>query len=93
MHHGAGDGEPLHHAAGKSAYHLIRAVGQLKFFQQLAGALVAILSTDPEIRAVEGEDFTGGQRKIEIRTLRDDSDQPFDDSLIFPDIVVAEPAW
>ena len=32
VHHGAGDGEPLHHAAGEVAHHVVGAVDELEFF-------------------------------------------------------------
>ncbi len=38
VHHGAGDGEALHHAAGEAADHVVGAVGQLEAFQQFGGA-------------------------------------------------------
>ncbi len=53
VHHGARDGEALHHAAGKSAHHLIGAIGELEFFEQCVGALVAFFGGDAEVGAVE----------------------------------------
>ena len=38
VHHGARDGEALHHAAGESADHLVGAVGQLEAVEKRCGA-------------------------------------------------------
>jgi hypothetical protein len=34
VHHGAGDRESLHHAAGKSAHDLIGAIGEFESFKE-----------------------------------------------------------
>ena len=75
VHHGAGNGEPLHHAAGKSAHHLIGTFREFEFFKQGVGALISQLGSKSKVGAVEDEDLAGGQREIEVGTLRDDADQ------------------
>ena len=42
VHHGARDGKPLHHAAGKAAHHLVGAVGELEALEQRGRALLRV---------------------------------------------------
>jgi hypothetical protein len=40
---------------------------------------------------VEEQNFTGGERKIEVGTLCNHANQPFDGNLFLPDFVLANP--
>lgn len=62
MHHGAGDGEALHHASGKAAHHLLGAIGELEFLEQGVSQVGALFTWDSEIGGVEGEYLAGGER-------------------------------
>jgi hypothetical protein len=42
VHHGAGNGKPLHHASGEAAHHLVRAFGELELLEQRVGALISL---------------------------------------------------
>jgi len=81
----------LHHAAGKSAHHLIGAVTKFEAVEQRVGTLGALVRIDSEISAVEEQNLARGEGEIKIGTLRHDSNQPFDGNLFFPDIEVANP--
>ncbi len=91
VHHGPRDGKALHHAAGKSTDHLIGALGEFEFFEQSVGEIVSGFGGDSEVSGMEGQDLAGGQREIEIRTLRHDADEALDRGLVGPDFVVADP--
>jgi len=49
VHHGARDGEPLHHSAGETADHLIGAIGELEALEEGFGALAAFVRRKPEV--------------------------------------------
>src|SRR5580700_3091676 len=87
----ARDGEPLHHAAGKTAHHLVAAIGELEAIEQRARALAARLGIDAEIRAVEEKDFARGESKVEVRPLLHHSNQPLDHDLLRPHVMLADP--
>src|SRR5712691_10269399 len=53
VHHGAGDREALHHAAGEAADHLVGAIGEFEALEEGFGALGAFLRGQAEISAVE----------------------------------------
>src|SRR3984957_2617498 len=91
MHHGSGDGEPLHHAPREAAHQLVGAVAELEAVEQRVRFLRSLLGVDAEISAVEEENFASGQSKVEVGTLGYDSDQPFDRDLFPPHIVLANP--
>ena len=91
VHHGAGDGETLHHSAGKTADDLIGAVGELEALEKRFRALVALVRAETKIGAVKNENFASRQRKVEIGTLGYDANQPFDGGLFFPDVMFADP--
>ena len=48
VHHRARDGEPLHHAAGKAADHLVGAIGKLEALEKRRGALGSFVSESPK---------------------------------------------
>lgn len=66
MHHGARNGEALHHAAGKSTDDLIGAVGKLEALEERSCAIVALVRTEAEISAVKSENLASGQRKSRL---------------------------
>jgi len=43
VHHGAGDGKPLHHPAQKTAHHLVGALRELELLKQRVSALIPLL--------------------------------------------------
>src|SRR6202166_5031338 len=92
VHHGAGDGKPLHHAAGKPADHLVSAFCELELLEQRVGALISLLGCDSEISRVKDENLASGQRKIQVGALRYDADQALDLSLLLPHIVLPDPS-
>ncbi len=57
VHHGACDGESLHHAAGKSADDLVGAIGELEPLEQRGSAIVAFVGTEAKIGAVKSKNF------------------------------------
>src|SRR5260370_5535473 len=89
VHHGARDGEALHHAAGEAADHLIGAIGELEAFEERFGALGAFLRGKAEIGAMENQNLARGQREIKIGALGYYSDEALDGDLRLPDIVFA----
>jgi len=89
VHHGAGDGEALHHASGKAAHHLVGAISELELFQQGVRQFGALFPRDSEIGGVEGEDLAGSEREIQIGALRNYADQTLDCGLFGPDLVVS----
>src|ERR1700704_6060877 len=91
VHHGARDGETLHHAAGESANHLIGPVTEFEAIKQPVRTLGSLPRIEAEIGAVEEQNFASGENKIKIRALRNDSNQPLDRDLILPDIMLANP--
>ena len=93
VHHGARYRKPLHHAAGKSAHHLISTIRELEFFEQRCSPFIPLFCAESEVRAVEGENLAGCQREIQIRALRDNSDQTFNRRLLFPDLMLADPGF
>ena len=90
VHHGAGDGEPLHHAARKGADHVVGAVGELEGIEQLVGAAFALAGALAEIRAVEQEHFARREGEIQIGPLRHHADQPLGLHLLLPDVEFAD---
>ncbi len=90
VHHGAGDGKALHHAAGEAADHLVGAIGELEAFEERFGALGAFLRREAEIGAVKEQNLARCEREIKIRALRDYTDQSLDGDLRFPDVVFAD---
>ncbi len=90
VHHGAGNGEALHHAAGKAAHHLVGAVGQLEAVEQLGGALLALAGRLPEVSAVKEQNFAGGEGEIQVGPLRHHPDQPLGRHLLPPHVVFAD---
>src|ERR1700686_676906 len=92
VHHGARDGETLHHAAGESANHLIGPVTEFEAIEQRLRTLGSLPGIEAEIGAVEEQNFASGERKIKIRTLRYHSNQPLDRDLLLPDIMLANPS-
>src|SRR5208283_176394 len=91
VHHGASDGEALHHATGKSTHHLIAAVAELKAIEQGVGSLGTFVGVQAKVGAVKEQNFASGERKIKIRTLSHDSDEPLHSNLFLPDIELADP--
>ncbi len=61
MHHGARDGESLHHTAGESANHLVGAIGELEALEERFGALGTFVRGKAEIGAVESKNFARGK--------------------------------
>src|ERR1700681_2271785 len=66
VHHGARDGESLHHAAGESAHNLVGAVGELEALEERCGATAALVRTEAEIGAVKNKNFPRRQGKIKV---------------------------
>src|SRR3984957_6279115 len=91
VHHGARDGEALHHAAGESTHDLVGAVSELEALEERCRALVALVRAEAKIGAVKSQNFARGQRKIEIGTLRHHADQTLNGGLLFPHIMFADP--
>src|ERR1700694_5088903 len=89
VHHGAGDGEALHHAAGESTNHLIGAISELEALEKGFRTLGAFVRGKAEIGAVEGQNLTRGKREIKIRTLGNNANQALDGNLFPPDVVFA----
>src|SRR5713101_669502 len=90
VHHGAGNGEALHHAAGESANHLIGAIGELEAVEERFSALGTLVRSKAEVGAMESQNFARGQRKVQIWALGDDADQALDGDLLFPDVMFAD---
>ena len=90
VHHGARNREALHHAAGKRADHVGRAVGKFELFEQAVRVALAGLVVLAEVGAVEGEDLARGQGEIEIGSLRDDADQALGLYLLLPDVELSD---
>jgi len=90
VHHGARDGEALHHAAGEAADHLVSAISELEAFEESFGALGAFLRGKAEVGAVKREDLASGQREIQIGALGDHADEALDGDLLLPDVVFAD---
>jgi hypothetical protein len=90
VHHGARDGEALHHAAGEAANHLIGAIRQLEALEKGFGAFGAFLGAKAKVSAVESQNLTSGEGKVEIGALRYDSDEALDGDLFLPDVVFAD---
>jgi hypothetical protein len=91
VHHGARDRNALHHAAGKAADELVGAIRQLEAIEQDAGALGAFVRTEAEIGSVEEENLARGEREIQVRALRHDSDLTLGSRLVAPDVISADP--
>src|SRR5215213_5667416 len=91
VHHRARDRESLHHAARKSAHHLVRAIAEFKTIEQLIGASGSRARVETEVSAVIEQDFACGEREVEIWTLCNDADESFDFHLLRPHVVVANP--
>ena len=87
VHHGAGDGEALHHAAREGAGHVVGAVGELELLEQLGGAPLALAGALAEVGAVEQQDFARGEGEIQVGPLRHHADQPLGLHLLLPDVV------
>src|ERR1700674_4893046 len=92
VHHGARDGETLHHAAGESANHLIGPVTEFEAIEQRLRTLGSLPCIEAEIAAVEKQYVASVERKVKVRTLRYHSNQPLDRDLILPDIMLANPS-
>src|SRR5216684_9370198 len=75
VHHGARDGEALHHAAGESANHLIGPVTEFEAIEQLVRTLGSLLGIDAEVGAMKEKNFASGKRKVKVRTLCNHADQ------------------
>src|SRR5450755_4328186 len=91
VHHGARNRQTLHHAAGKSANHLVGTVGELEATEQHLRPLGSLPGVDAEISPVEKQNFAGGERKIKVRTLLHYSNQPLDRHLLRPHVMLADP--
>ncbi len=70
---------------------MICAVLQLEAVEQRFGALAPLQRIKPEIRAMEHKNLSRGKRKVEVGTLRYNSDQAFDGNLFFPHFVLTNP--
>src|SRR6266478_8670517 len=90
VHHGAGNGEALHHAAGESANHLIGAIGELEAVEERFSALGTLVRSKAKVGAMEDQNLAGGQGKIQIGALGHHADQALDSDLLFPDVVFAD---
>src|SRR5579859_6146990 len=73
VHHGARDREPLHHAAGETADHLIAAIGELESVEESVGALTALGRVEAEVGAVKEQNLAGGEGEVQVGALCDDS--------------------
>ena len=76
---------------GKAAHHLVAALGEFELLEQRVGALVSLLRSNSEVGGVKNENLAGRQRKIQIGTLRHNSDQVLDLRLLLPHVVLADP--
>ena len=90
VHHGASDGETLHHAAGESANHLVGAIGELEAVEKSFRTLGAFVRGNAEIGAMEGQNLAGSKRKIQIGALGDNANQALDGDLLLPHVVFAD---
>src|SRR5215469_11948548 len=91
MHHGARDGETLHHSARKTAHHLIRAIRQLESVEQRVRPLMPLLRWNAEVSCMKQQDLARSQGKVEVRALWHDTDQVTHCRLILPYLMVLDP--
>src|SRR5205823_12960311 len=90
VHHGARDGEALHHASGESANKLVGTVDELKAVEQCVRSLRPLHGAEAEIGAVENQNLAGREGEIQVGALRHDPNQALDRRLFFPNIVLAD---